>query len=36
MARPIKEIPVITGKDAKRFADRINNLKPESKVKRRF
>ena len=28
MARPIKETPVVTGKDAERFAE---NLKPESK-----
>lgn len=31
MARPIKETPVITGKDAKRFAAQMANLKPESK-----
>mgnify|MGYP006962768694 CR=1 FL=1 len=31
MARPIKETPVVTGKDAKRFAEKMANLKPESK-----
>ena len=31
MARPIKETPVITGKDAKRFAEIMALLKPESK-----
>ena len=31
MARPIKETPVITGKDAKRFAEKMALLKPESK-----
>ena len=31
MARPIKETPVITGKDARRFAEKMVNLKPESK-----
>lgn len=31
MARPIKETPVLTGKDAKRFAEKMANLKPESK-----
>ncbi|EFR55859.1 hypothetical protein BFAG_04558 [Bacteroides fragilis 3_1_12] len=31
MARPIKETPVITGKDTKRFAEKMVNLKPESK-----
>lgn len=31
MARPIKETPVITGKDAKRFAEKMAHLKPESK-----
>ena len=30
MARPIKETPIITGKDAKRFAARMADLKPES------
>ena len=30
MARPIKETPVVTGKDAKRFAEKIAHLKPES------
>lgn len=31
MARPIKETPVLTGKDAKRFAEKMENLKPETK-----
>ena len=31
MARPIKETPVITGKDARRFAEKMADLKPESK-----
>ena len=31
MARPIKETPVVTGKDAKRFAEKMAHLKPESK-----
>lgn len=31
MAQPIKETPVVTGKDAKRFAEKMANLKPESK-----
>ena len=31
MARPIKETPVVTGKDAKRFSEKMANLKPESK-----
>lgn len=31
MARPIKETPVITGKDEKRFAEKMANLKFESK-----
>ena len=30
MARPIKETPIITGKDAKRFAAKMADLKPES------
>ena len=34
MARPIKETPVVTGKDAKRFAEKIAHLKPESKEER--
>ena len=34
MARPIKETPVVTGKDAKRFAEKMANLKPESKEER--
>ena len=31
LARPIKETPVITGKDEKRFAEKMANLKFESK-----
>jgi hypothetical protein len=31
MARPIKETPVLTGKDAKTFAEKMANIKPESK-----
>lgn len=31
MAQPIKETPIITGKDAKRFTQKMANLKPESK-----
>lgn len=31
MVRPIKETPVLTGKDAKRFAEKMAHLKPESK-----
>jgi hypothetical protein len=34
MARPIKETPVLTGKDAKRFREAMENLKPISKEKR--
>ena len=34
MARPIKETPVVTGKDAKRFAEKMAHLKPESKEER--
>ncbi len=30
MARPIKETPVITGKDAERFEERMRHPKPES------
>lgn len=35
MARPIKETPVVAGKDAKRFAEKIAHLKPESKEERK-
>jgi hypothetical protein len=28
MARPIKETPIITGKDAKRFRETMENIKP--------
>lgn len=31
MAQPIKETSVVTGKDAKRFAEKMANLKPESR-----
>lgn len=31
MAKPIKETPVLTGKDAQRFSGKIANIKPESK-----
>ncbi len=31
MAKPIKETPVLTGKDAQRFSEKIANIKPESK-----
>ena len=31
MAKPIKETPVLTGKDAKHFSEKIANIKPESK-----
>jgi hypothetical protein len=31
MANPIKETPVLYGEDARRFAERIANPKPESK-----
>ncbi|MBD8039341.1 hypothetical protein H9625_02550 [Phocaeicola sp. Sa1CVN1] len=34
MARPIKETPVVAGKDAKRFVEKIAHLKPESKEER--
>lgn len=34
MARPIKETPVVTGKDAKRFAEKMAHLKPESREER--
>lgn len=30
MARPIKETPVVTGKDAERFAARLANPQPAS------
>ena len=32
MARPIKETPVLTGKDARRFAEKMEYIKPESKA----
>ncbi|MDR3268566.1 MAG: hypothetical protein LBT83_05825 [Tannerella sp.] len=31
MARPIKDTPVLTGKDAQRFTEAIENVKPVSK-----
>lgn len=31
MARPIKETPILMGKDARRFVEKMANLKPESK-----
>lgn len=31
MARPIKETPVLTGKDARRFEERLKSVKPVSK-----
>ena len=31
MARPIKETPVLTGKDAKRFAEKMANPRPVTK-----
>lgn len=34
MARPIKETPVLTGKDAERFAERIAHPTPVSKEER--
>jgi hypothetical protein len=34
MARPIKETPVLTGKDAKRFREAMENVKPVSKEER--
>ncbi|GHT04710.1 hypothetical protein FACS189440_19600 [Bacteroidia bacterium] len=34
MARPIKETPIISGEDARRFREAMENLKPLSKAKR--
>jgi hypothetical protein len=31
MARPIKDTPTLTGKDAKRFREAMENVKPVSK-----
>lgn len=31
MARPIKDTPVVTGKDAEKFAKRLANPTPETK-----
>lgn len=31
MARPIKDTPVVTGKDAVKFAERLSNPTPETK-----
>lgn len=30
MARPIKDTPVVTGKDAEKFAERLANPSPET------
>ena len=35
MARPIKETPVLRGKDAKRFAEKMANLKSISQEERK-
>ncbi len=35
MARPIKETPVVTGKDAKKFADKLANIKAESEEEKK-
>ncbi len=35
MARPIKDTPVLTGKDAERFAERLANIIPESEEEKR-
>ena len=34
MARPIRETPILRGKDAKRFAERMANVKPISPEER--
>ena len=34
MARPIKETPVLKGKDAKRFAEKMANVKPITQEER--
>lgn len=34
MARPIKETPVLTGKDAERFEQRLKSVKPVSAEER--
>lgn len=34
MARPIKETPVLTGNDAKRFEERLKAVKPVSENER--
>ncbi len=34
MARPIKETPVLTGKDAERFVQKLENIKPVSEEER--
>ena len=35
MARPIKETPVLKGKDSKRFAEKMANLVPITKDERK-
>ncbi len=35
MARPIKETPVVTGKDAENFATKLANLKSESEEEKK-
>lgn len=35
MARPIKETPVLKGEDARRFVERMNEIRTESPEKRR-
>jgi hypothetical protein len=35
MAQPIKETPVLYGKDARRFEERMSNLKPLSEEERK-
>jgi len=34
MARPIKDTPVLTGKDARRFREAMENIQPMSKERR--
>ena len=36
MARPIRETPVLYGKDARRFEKAVREVKPYSKEKREF
>ncbi len=35
MARPIKDTPVLTGKDAERFAEKMANIRPESEEEKK-